>query len=93
MTYEVTRRGWLDATPWRAAELGFDGNTALGAYEGDSCALLRCDVVEGVTVPPKPLTESELIGLMDTLGIGTRRNLYNARIRIEECGYESVSFF
>lgn len=44
-------------------------------------------MLEGKTTPPKPLTESELIGLMNKNGIGTDATMHDHIQTIQKRGY------
>eukprot|EP00930_Biecheleria_cincta_P004385 TRINITY_DN10529_c1_g1_i1.p1 TRINITY_DN10529_c1_g1~~TRINITY_DN10529_c1_g1_i1.p1 ORF type:complete len:874 (-),score=152.92 TRINITY_DN10529_c1_g1_i1:46-2640(-) len=75
------QQGWLEAMPWRKGELGILDSTdaqqrkqsevANQLFAEGKAALLDFQLCESRTSPPKPLTEAELVELMDKNGIGT----------------------
>lgn len=64
----VLERNFLDVYPWAKWET----TKQLPRLEmNQECTLLKAEMKSGKTSPPKPMTESELIMLMDANGIGT----------------------
>lgn len=64
----VTERNFLDVYPWARWET----TRQLPRLEiNQQCKILKAEMKNGSTSPPKPMTESELIVLMDANGIGT----------------------
>ena len=59
--------GWLEVLPHRAP-----AEVALPALAvGEKLAIAKCELVEGATAAPEPISEAELIGAMEAHGIGT----------------------
>ena len=65
---EVTERGFTEVMHWLAPR---DDEAAPRVAEGDRAAVDQLSLGERQTAPPGPLTESDLIGLMEKHGIGT----------------------
>lgn len=64
----VFERNFLDVYPWAKWET----TKQVPRLElNQECRLEKCEMRSGSTSPPKPMTESELIMLMDVNGIGT----------------------
>ncbi|CAK9027740.1 unnamed protein product, partial [Durusdinium trenchii] len=67
--------GWLQAMPWRIRELSLGRDdprcSILKKLHGRKVHLKGFQLAESWTEPPKPLTEAELVELMDQNGIGT----------------------
>lgn len=64
----VLERNFLDVYPWAKWET----TRQLPRLEiNQECNILKAEMKSGNTSPPKPMTESELIVLMDANGIGT----------------------
>ena len=58
--------GWLEVLPHRAP-----AEVALPALAvGETLAIAKCELVEGATAAPEPISEAELIGAMEAHGIG-----------------------
>ena len=71
----VKRAGWTEAMPWRAPTERAFSPTPPGDVEAletvSTLAVAGVALEPGLTSPPPRMTESELIGLMETHGIGT----------------------
>ncbi|EDO14660.1 hypothetical protein Kpol_340p7 [Vanderwaltozyma polyspora DSM 70294] len=64
----VLERNFLDVYPWAK----WESTKQLPRLEmNEICTIGKAEMKSGKTSPPKPMTESELISLMDVNGIGT----------------------
>lgn len=66
---QILKPGFTAVFPWKDSE----SQSALPATveQGEAIELVAVRMKEGKTTPPSYLTESDLIGLMEKLGIGT----------------------
>ncbi|KAG0664482.1 DNA topoisomerase [Maudiozyma exigua] len=64
----VLERNWLDIYPWMKWE---NSKTMPRLEMNQDVTITKAEMKNGFTSPPKPMTESELIMLMDANGIGT----------------------
>ncbi|CAB4255181.1 similar to Saccharomyces cerevisiae YLR234W TOP3 DNA Topoisomerase III [Maudiozyma barnettii] len=64
----VLERNWLDVYPWMKWE---NSKTMPRLEMNQEVIISKAEMKNGYTSPPKPMTESELIMLMDANGIGT----------------------
>eukprot|EP00871_Galdieria_phlegrea_P003733 jgi/Galph1/4360/GphlegSOOS_G2984.1 len=67
--------------------LSIEAPEYLEVYPYDRCEGLSLFMKEGVTSAPKPLSESDLLGLMDTYGIGTDATVAEHIRKIQEREY------
>ncbi|CAE7367179.1 unnamed protein product [Symbiodinium natans] len=85
-------RGWLQAMPWRIDELCLeDGTKRLDCLEQlvnqGTADISNWNLEESWTAPPLPLTEAELVDLMDRNGIGTDASIPQHIQTIQDRGY------
>ena len=64
----ILERNWLDVYPW----MKWENSKEMPNLEmNQEVTIFKAEMKSGFTSPPKPMTESELIMLMDANGIGT----------------------
>lgn len=64
----ILERNWLDVYPW----MKWENSKQIPTLEmNQEVEIVKAEMKNGFTSPPKPMTESELIMLMDANGIGT----------------------
>ena len=91
----VKRAGWTEAMPWRApTETRFFFANASGDVETletvSTLAVAGVALEPGLTSPPPRMTESELIGLMETHGIGTDASIPSHIHNVEKRRYVAI---
>lgn len=79
----VTQRNFLDVYPY----IKWETNQLPEFTPNEQIQLTETLLQEGTTSPPKPLTEPELIGLMDANGIGTDATMAEHISKIQEREY------
>lgn len=80
----VLERNWLDIYPWAKWET----TKQLPRLEMNAtCTLSKAEMKSGMTSTPKPMTESELIVLMDANGIGTDATIADHIEKIQTRNY------
>lgn len=80
----VLERNFLDVYPWAKWET----TKRLPRLElGSTCTLSKAEMKSGMTSTPKPMTESELIVLMDANGIGTDATIADHIEKIQTRNY------
>lgn len=80
----VLERNFLNVYPWAKWET----TKQLPKLElGSVCTLSKAEMKSGMTSTPKPMTESELIVLMDTNGIGTDATIADHIEKIQTRNY------
>ncbi|GMM57664.1 DNA topoisomerase 3 [Maudiozyma humilis] len=64
----ILERNWLDVYPW----MKWENSKVMPKLDmNQEVTIFKAEMKSGFTSPPKPMTESELIMLMDANGIGT----------------------
>ncbi|CAL9732753.1 DNA topoisomerase 3 [Monosporozyma unispora] len=80
----VLEKNWLDVYPWAKWET----TKQLPRLEmNEICTLSKAEMKSGMTSTPKPMTESELIVLMDANGIGTDATIADHIEKIQTRNY------
>lgn len=80
---QVIDRGFLDVYPYQ----NWVGTMIPDWKIGEKVECTSMMLKEGKTVPPNPLTESELVGLMDANGIGTDATMADHIAKIQDTAY------
>lgn len=80
----VLERNFLDVYPWAKWE---DTKRLPELHLNQDCCLSKAEMKSGFTSEPKPMTESELIMLMDANGIGTDATIADHIEKIQTRNY------
>ncbi|CAE7754938.1 RBM39 [Symbiodinium pilosum] len=86
------QRGWLQVMPWRIDELSLEDSAKrldilTQLIEQGDVEIGNWSLSESWTEPPSPLTEAELVDLMDRNGIGTDASIPQHIQTIQDRGY------
>ena len=83
---ETKQKGWTEAMPWRAPRARF----ARAFVAGDATRVSSVRLASDVTSPPRAMTESELISLMEAHGIGTDASIPTHIKNVEKRRYVTI---
>ena len=84
---ETKQKGWTEAMPWRAPR---ETRFARAFVAGDATRVSSVRLASDVTSPPRAMTESELISLMEAHGIGTDASIPTHIKNVEKRRYVTI---
>ena len=88
---QILKPGFTAVFPWKDSES--QSSLPAAIKQGETLELVDVRMNEGKTSPPNYLTESDLIGMMEKLGIGTDASMAVHINNICERRYVQVFFF